>query len=187
MKIADGQEYGLYNLLEHVYMDNTRELQNDFGPHVHEGAVRRRNAARHSFMSRESGSRRPETALIAHLSSHSDAVTGIAVSPDHMFFVSASDDKTLKVWDTARLERNVTSKPRQTYSQHHAKVKCVCILEGLHCFASAADDGSLHVFRIHATQSGSLPKYHKLQLIREHRLDQPGEYVTSMTHFMTGA
>ncbi|KAI0729483.1 hypothetical protein C8Q72DRAFT_307334 [Fomitopsis betulina] len=183
----NGQEYGLYNLLEHVYMDNTRELQNDFGPHVHEGAVRRRNAARHSFMSRESGSRRPETALIAHLSSHSDAVTGIAVSPDHMFFVSASDDKTLKVWDTARLERNVTSKPRQTYSQHHAKVKCVCILEGLHCFASAADDGSLHVVRIHATQSGSLPKYHKLQLIREHRLDQPGEYVTSMTHFMTDA
>ncbi|TFY67174.1 hypothetical protein EVJ58_g1791 [Rhodofomes roseus] len=181
----DGQEFGLNNLLEQIYMDNTRELQNDFGPHVHEGAVRRRNAARHSFMSREGGSRRPETTLIAHMSSHNDVITGIAVSPDHMFFVSASDDKTLKVWDTARLERNVTSKPRQTYSQHHAKVKCVCVLESLHCFASAADDGSLHVVRIHVTQSGSLPKYHKLQLIREHRLDQPGEYITCMAHFMT--
>ncbi|KZT63489.1 WD40 repeat-like protein [Daedalea quercina L-15889] len=181
----DGQEYGLNNLLEQIYMDNTRELQNDFGPHVHEGAVRRRNAARHSFMSRDGSSRRPETTLIAHLSSHIDAVTGIAVSPDHMFFVSASDDKTLKVWDTARLERNVTSKPRQTYGQHHAKVKCVCALEGLHCFASAADDGSLHVVRVHVTHSGSLPKYHKLQLIREHRLEQLGEYITCMAHFMT--
>ncbi|KAH9916914.1 uncharacterized protein B0H18DRAFT_1036508 [Fomitopsis serialis] len=181
----DGQEYGLSNLLEHIYMDNTRELQNDFGPHVHEGAVRRRNAARHSFMSREGAPRRPETTLVAHLSSHNDAVTGIAVSPDHMFFVSASDDKTLKIWDTARLERNVTSKPRQTYAQHHAKVKCICILEGLHCFASAADDGSLHIVRVHVTQSGSLPKYHKLQLIREHRLDQPGDHITCMAHFMT--
>ena len=103
-----------------------------------------------------------------------------------MFFVTSSDDKTVKVWDTARLERNVTSKPRHTYSQHHAKVKCVCILEGVHCFASAADDGSLHVVRVHTTQSGALPKYNKLQVIREHRMDNVGEYITCMTHFNTG-
>ncbi|KAJ7756948.1 hypothetical protein B0H16DRAFT_1721421 [Mycena metata] len=82
-----------------------------------------------------------------------------------MFFISASDDKTVKVWDTARLERNVTSKPRHTYGQHHARVKCVCMLESVHCFASAADDGSLHVVRVHITQGGALPKYNKLQVI----------------------
>ena len=65
------------------------------------------------------------------------------MSPDHIFLVSSSDDKTVKVWDTARLERNVTSKPRLSYTQHHGKVKAVCMLEGVHCFASAADDGSL--------------------------------------------
>ncbi|KAL7284649.1 hypothetical protein ACG7TL_001946 [Trametes sanguinea] len=184
----DGQEAGISNLLEHLYLDNNRDLQNDFGPRVHEGPVRRRNAARHtSFMTRDGASRRLEASLIAHYNSHSDAVTGLAVSPDHMFFVSSSDDKTVKVWDTARLERNVTSKPRHTYNQHHARVKCICMLEGVHCFASAAEDGSLHVVRVHVSQSGQLPKYSKLQVVREHRVDSPGDYITSMIHFMTDA
>ncbi|OBZ66825.1 putative serine/threonine-protein kinase VPS15 [Grifola frondosa] len=163
----DGQEPGISHLLEHLYLDNNRELLSDFGPNVHEGPVRRRNAARHSFIARDGTARRLEASLIAHLGSHTDAVTGLAVSPDHMFFVSASDDKTVKVWDTARLERNVTNKPRQTYGQHHARVKCVCMLEGVHCFASAADDGSLHV------------------TIREYRVEHPGEYITSMAHYTT--
>ncbi|KAI0822421.1 hypothetical protein BC628DRAFT_1429686 [Trametes gibbosa] len=182
----DGQEAGISNLLEHLYLDDNRDLQSDFGPNVHEGPIRRRNAARHaSFMARDGASRRLEASLISHYNSHSDAVTGLAVSPDHMFFVSASDDKTVKVWDTARLERNVTSKPRHTYNQHHARVKSICMLEGVHCFASAAEDGSLHVVRVHVSQSGQLPKYSKLQVIREHRVETPGEYITSMVHYAT--
>jgi phosphoinositide-3-kinase regulatory subunit 4 len=173
-------------LLENLYLDNNRELQHDFGPKVHEGPVRRRGAARHSFSSRDGATRRTEATLVAHLTSHSDSITGLAVSPDHMFFVSASDDKTLKIWDTARLERNVTTKPRHTYGQHHARVKCVCMLESVHCFASAADDGSLHVVRVHIAQNGALPKYNKLQVVREHHVDHVGEYITCMAHYNTG-
>ncbi|KAG7095893.1 hypothetical protein E1B28_006581 [Marasmius oreades] len=183
----DGQDPAISNLLENLYLDNNRELQNDFGPKIHEGPVRRRNPVRHSFVSRDGNAKKMETTLIAHLSSHSDVVNGLAVSPDHMFFVSASDDKTVKVWDTGRLERNVTSKPRHTYGQHHAKVKAVCMLESAHCFASAADDGSLHIVRVHVTQGGTLPKYNKLQVIREHRVENVGEYVTSMVHYNTDA
>jgi phosphoinositide-3-kinase, regulatory subunit 4 len=183
----DGREPGISNLLEHMYLDNNRELQDDFGPKVHIGPVRRRNAVRHSFVPREGHTKRAESMLVAHLNSHSDAVTSLAVSPDHLFFVSASDDKTVKVWDTARLERNVTAKPRHTYGQHHARVKCICMLEGLHCFASAADDGSLHIVRVHVSQSGALPKYSKLQVVREHRMEQSGEFIACMTHFQTGA
>lgn len=184
--LSDGQEPGISHLLEHLYLDDNRDLQNDFGPRVHEGPVRRRNAARHSFMARDGTSRRLEALLISHFNSHSDAVTGVAVSPDHIFFVSSSDDQTVKVWDTARLERNVTSKPRHTYNQHHARVKSVCMLDGVHCFASAAEDGSLHVVRVHVSQSGTLPKYSKLQVVREHRMEMAGEYITSMVHFATG-
>ncbi|KAF8958945.1 hypothetical protein BDZ97DRAFT_1839964 [Flammula alnicola] len=181
----DGQEPGISNLLENLYLDNNRELQHDFGPRVHEGPLRRRNVIRPSFSTRDAATKRIEANLIANMTSHSEAITGFAVSPDHMFFVSSSDDKTVKVWDTARLERNVTSKPRHTYGQHHARVKCVCILDGVHCFASAADDGSLHVVRVHITQGGALPKYNKLQVIREHRVDNVGEYITCMTHYNT--
>ncbi|KAF9023922.1 ARM repeat-containing protein [Hymenopellis radicata] len=182
----DGQEPAISNLLENLYLDNNRELQNDFGPRVHEGPVRRRNPVRQSFTSRDGTSKKMDSVLISHLTSHSDTITGLAVSPDHMFFVSSSDDKTVKIWDTARLERNVTSKPRHTYGQHHAKVKCVCILEGVHCFASAADDGSLHIVRVHTSQSGSLPKYGKVQVVREHRVANVGEYITCMFHYNSG-
>jgi len=130
--------------------------------------------------------RRPEAALIANLSSHSGPVNAIVVAPDHSFFVTCSDDKTVKVWDTARLERNVTSKPRQTYSQHHARVTSVCMLEATHCFASAGEDGSLHVVRVHVSLAGSLPKYSKLEVVREHRVDLVGEYITCLSHYNTG-
>lgn len=184
--MLDGQEPGINNLLEKLYLDNNRESQNDFGPKIREGPVRRRNPVRHSFTSRDETNRRLDAVLIAHLTSHSDCITGLAVSPDHMFFLSASDDKTVKIWDTARLERNVTSKPRHTYSQHHARVKCICMLEASHCFASAAEDGSLHVVRVHTNQTTALPKYTKLQVVKEHRLDTPGEYITAMMHYNTG-
>ena len=179
-------EPGVIHLLEHMYLDGSKDLQGDFGPKVHEGPIRRRTTGRLSFMPRDGTHKRPEANLVAHLNPHTDAITGLAVSPDHMFFVSASDDKTVKVWDTARLERNVTSKPRHSYSQHHAKVKCVCMLEGVHCFASAAEDGSVHVVKVNVSQTGTLPKYGKLQAVREHRLEHVGEYVTCMMHFNSG-
>ena len=120
------------------------------------------------------------------LTGHEYLVRALSFDPRSGRLVSGSYDKTVKVWDTARLERNVTSKPRHTYSQHHARVKCVCMLEGVHCFASAAEDGSLHIVRVHVVQGGTLPKYSKLQVVREHRMDIPGEYVTSMVHYSTG-
>lgn len=158
----------------------------DFGPKVHETPIRRRNAPRLSAFSLQGSSRRPEAFLVANLSSHTGAINGIAVAPDHAFFVTCSDDKTVKVWDTARLERNITSKPRQTYAQHHARVTAVCMLEGYHCFASTGDDGSLHVVRVHMSSSGSMPKYGKLQIVREHRVEQPRDYITCLTHYNTG-
>jgi phosphoinositide-3-kinase regulatory subunit 4 len=169
-----------------MYLDGNRDLQSDFGPAVHEGPIRRRTATRQSLVSRDGTVRRPEATLISHLNSHSDAITCLAVSPDHMFFMSGSDDGTVKVWDTARLERNVTAKPRHTYGQHHARVKALCMLEGTHCFASAAEDGSLHVVRVHVTTGSALPKYGKLQVVREHRVGHSGEWITCMTHFNTG-
>ena len=60
------------------------------------------------------------------------------------------------------------------------------MVEASHCFVSAAEDGSVHVVRVHVSVSGSLPKYGKLQIVREHRLDHPGEFVTSMQHYNTG-
>ncbi|KIJ34216.1 hypothetical protein M422DRAFT_782951 [Sphaerobolus stellatus SS14] len=176
---------GIHDLLEQLYHENSREAMHDFGPKVHEGAIRRRNAPRQSVFSMHNTSRCAEASLIANLTSHTGPINGVAVAPDHMFFLTCSDDKTVKVWDTARPERNVTSKPRQTYTQHHAQVTAVCMPEGFHCFASAGDDGSLHIVRVHITQGSSMPKYSKLQIVREHRVEQTDEYITALTHYNT--
>ncbi|KAF8336386.1 uncharacterized protein EI90DRAFT_3144677 [Cantharellus anzutake] len=183
----EGHEPAITNMLEHVYQDNFREGANDFGPKVASGPIRRRQPIRSSYQSRDGtgAHRKPDVTLIANLSAHNNAVNGIAVSPDHLFFVSCSDDRTVKIWDTSRLERNVTSKPRHTYTQYHARMTCVCMVEASHCFVSAADDGSIHVVRVHVSSSGSLPRYGKLQIVREHRLEQSGEFVTAMQHFNT--
>ena len=178
---------GVYHLLEHMNLESGKEGTQDFGPRVSETPVRRRANVRTPLQSRESGSGKGDVLLVANLTAHAGPINGLIVSPDHLFFVSCSDDKTVKIWDTARLERNVTSKPRHTYSQHHARVTALCIIERTHCFASAADDGSLHVVRVHVSQSGSLPKYNKISIIREHRIDHPGEYITCLAHYNSGA
>lgn len=184
----EGQEPAIANVLEHIYQDNFRDGLHDFGPRITNGLPRRRQPLRSSMVTRDSsaGNRRLEANVIASLTTHGGCINGIVVSPDHVFFVSCSDDKTVKVWDTARLERNVTSKPRHSYTQHHSRVTCVCMIEESHCFASAAEDGSLHVVRVHVAVAGSLPKYGKLQTVREHRVDHPGEFITSMHHFNSG-
>ncbi|KAG8906368.1 Serine/threonine-protein kinase [Tulasnella sp. 403] len=180
----EGQEPGISNLLDAIYQDNFRDPTTDFGPRVHQGPVRKRAIGRTSYIRDPSG-RRSDVTLVAHLSSHTGQINGIAVAPDHSFFVTCSDDKTVKVWDAARLERSVTSKARHTYTQHHAPVTCVCMLEASHCFASAANDGSLRVVRVQLSTSSSLPKYKQLQDVREHRVDRAGEYITCMTHYNT--
>ncbi|EJD52092.1 ARM repeat-containing protein [Auricularia subglabra TFB-10046 SS5] len=173
----------LNHMLEHVYSSQTQEAMQDFGPRIPDGPPRRRNVMRHSFPPREPSGRRSEAMLITHLTAHTGPINAIVVSPDHLFFVSCSDDKSVKIWDTSRLERNVTSKPRTTYFQHNARVTCICIIENTHCFASADADGSLHIVRVHLTQGSSNPKYSKLTIAREYHLDSPGEFVTALTHY----
>lgn len=172
--------------LDHLYTDTSRDLQNDFGPSVPNGPSRRRTGTRNTLVGRDGTLRRPEALLVAHLASHSDTITGLAVSPDHTYFVSASSDGTVKIWDSARLERNVSAKPRHTYNQHHAPITALCTIDGSHCFASAARDGSLHVVRVHVTLGAALPKYGKVQVVREHRVGHAGEYISCMSHYNTG-
>ncbi|KAG2092280.1 uncharacterized protein F5147DRAFT_531006, partial [Suillus discolor] len=55
------------------------------------------NTARQSFVTHDSNNWRMDTTLIAYLQSHSACITGLAVSPDRAFFVSCSDDMSVKV------------------------------------------------------------------------------------------
>lgn len=59
---------------------------------------------------------RPRGVLAIHLVEHKKAVNRIAVAGNGAFFVTVSDDETAKVWDSRRLERDVSFKSRLTFA-----------------------------------------------------------------------
>ncbi|WFD23392.1 non-specific serine/threonine protein kinase [Malassezia equina] len=80
-----------------------------------------------------------------------------------------SDDGTVKVWDTARLEKNVTTHSRLTYTSHAAPITDVLVLHGTHCIVSTAKDGSIHAWGIALHTNVSLPQYSRPHVLgRKH-------------------
>lgn len=102
---------------------------------------------------------RPEGKLVACFTEHADAITALQPASDQRFFVSGAEDGWVKVWDTARLERNVTSRSRVSYGGHGAPITALVVLEGTYTVVSAARDGSIHAYAINVTKTSSLPQY----------------------------
>lgn len=183
----EGQDPYIRAHLEMVYLTTFQDRHPGWGPTVGNN-LRRRVGAKSSISARMTGTssnRRPEGNLIAYFTEHTAPITSIVVSPDHSFFLSGSEDGTVKVWDTARLEKNVTSRSRGTYSAQHGKVTSLVMLDGSHCAAVAATDGSVHVIRVDTAASSSsaassLPRYGKIRLVSNFQLSNPDEYVVQM-------
>ena len=123
---------------------------------------------------------RPEGKLVAYFNEHEGPITAIAVSADHVFFVTGSEDTTLRVWDSARLEKNVTARSRAVYTGHNSGITgCLC-LSSPRCFASTAKDGSVHVWRVDLSANSSLPRYSRPKIISNFQFSKLTEHATSM-------
>lgn len=88
----------------------------------------------------------PNNALIRTLKGHQDSVKGCAISPvsyDRLaeeWIVSASNDRTLKVWEAH------TGKNQSTLNGHNGPVIDCAISSGGDFFISASEDGTLKVW-----------------------------------------
>ncbi|PRQ56059.1 putative transferase, protein kinase CMGC-Pl-Tthe family [Rosa chinensis] len=91
---------------------------------------------------------RPRGVLVAHLQEHRSAVNDIAVSTDHSFFVSASDDSTVKVWDSRKLEKDISFRSRLTYHMEGSRALCSVMLRGCAQVVVGACDGMIHMFSV---------------------------------------
>ncbi|XP_058067643.1 serine/threonine-protein kinase VPS15 isoform X2 [Magnolia sinica] len=91
---------------------------------------------------------RPCGVLVAHLQEHRSAVNDIAISNDHSFFVSASDDSTVKVWDTRKLEKDISFRSRLTYPLEGSRALCSTMLRGCTQVIVGASDGTMHMFSV---------------------------------------
>lgn len=126
---------------------------------------------------------RPRGVLIAHLQEHQRAVNEVAVSQDNSFFVSASDDGTVKIWDCRRLESNISFRSRLTYSLHGGRATCVSMVGAGPQVAVASSNGTLHVFCVDyvARAGGSIERYSGLAEVR--KLETQEGAVLSLQNF----
>src|SRR5271156_3526778 len=130
---------------------------------------------------------RPEGTMIAHFTEHQARINRVVVSPDHNFFITCSDDGTVKVWDSLRLEKKVVNRARLTYRHEGTgvKVKAICFIDNTHCFASASDDGNIRIVKVHYARGTLMPVYGKLEEVGGTSLEQ-GEYAMWMESFRQG-
>ena len=72
------------------------------------------------------GGWKPHGLLIAHLHEHRGAVNRVRVSADQSYFATCSNDGTVKLWDSARLEgKSITNRARYTYNKQGGQIKTV--------------------------------------------------------------
>lgn len=187
-----GNDPVVLRLLDSVFAENYPTDLFDLGPYVKEVDTRRpiKRASGHD----PNRIWRPEGNLVVMFGEHSGPVNRVVVAPDHSFFVTASDDGTVKVWDSTRLERNLTPRSRQTHRHGvaGAKVKSLTFVENTYTFVSAATDGSVHAVKVDYHSTNDSIRYGKLQLVRDYQLpavadDGSAEYAVWMEHFRLDA
>lgn len=181
----DGNDPTVLKLLDTLASENYALEMVEFGPLV--TPVNRRHQLRQADGQEQKKLWRPEGVVVATFGEHTGPINRVLASPDHAFFITASDDGTIKVWDTMRLERNLAHRSRQTHKHaENARVQCVTFIENTYTFASCATDGSLHVIKVDCAQTGDTTKYGKLKVLREYQLSE-GEYAVWLENIRVDA
>ncbi|KAI1103096.1 ARM repeat-containing protein [Jackrogersella minutella] len=176
----EGNDPSILKMLDDMYVDNYPHDVALFGPLVQ--PVMRRKASKGAGQGGDEAWK-PNGSLVATFSEHTGAIIRVLPSPDHMFFITGSDDGCVKVWDSSRLERNVTHRSRQTYRHAAgAKVTSLCFVENTHTFISCATDGSVHAVKVDTAITSGATKYIRLRLVREYQLPVD-EYAVWSEHF----
>ncbi|PHH64615.1 hypothetical protein CDD81_4226 [Ophiocordyceps australis] len=176
----EGRDPHIQKMLDRMYTDNFPRDVVEFGPMVQpvgsSGKVRVVDGS-------VGGEWRPLGHLVATFAEHKGAINRVVASPDDVFFITAGSDGAVKVWDTARLERNITQRSRQTHRHGAgARVLSVCFVENSHCFISCGSDGSIQAVKVDTWHSSGVVKYGKLRVVRDYELPK-GEHGVWCEHF----
>jgi phosphoinositide-3-kinase regulatory subunit 4 len=167
-----GNDPAILKLLDSMLLERFPTDEIEFGPRIQPPVRRQPIRYKDAHQSAPGIPWRPEGTLVASFGEHTAAVTRILVSPDQGFFISGSDDGTVKIWDTSRLERNITRRSRQTYRLgEDVKVTSLVFVEQTYSFVATGSDGSVHVVRVDYLQSqDGNAKFGRPRLLREYQL-----------------
>ena len=95
---------------------------------------------------------------MAHLLEHRGTVTSIAVDKDEVFFATGSEDGSCKIWDSRRIEKDVSFQSRLTYASQGGKITSIASTSDSH-IVSGSDNGTVHAWRVEYTtkEAGKTP------------------------------
>jgi phosphoinositide-3-kinase regulatory subunit 4 len=179
-----GNDPTVLKLLDSMLLERFPSGEIEFGPRIQPPARKQPIRYKDANHSPAGVPWRPEGTLVASFGEHTAAVNRILVSPDQGFFISGSDDGSVKVWDTSRLERNITRRSRQTYRLgDDVKVTSLVFVEQTYSFVATGSDGSVHVVRIDYYQGNNgSAKFGRPRLLREYQLPK-GDHAVWSEHF----
>jgi phosphoinositide-3-kinase regulatory subunit 4 len=179
-----GNDPAILKLLDSMLLERFPTDEIEFGPRIQSPTQRQPIKHKDAHRLPTGTPWRPECTLIASFGEHTAAVTRILVSPDQGFFISGSDDGCVKVWDTSRLERNITRRSRQTYRLgEDVKVTSLVFIEQTYSFVATGSDGSVHVVRIDYLQNqDGNAKFGRPRLLREYQLSK-GDFAVWSEHY----
>ncbi|KAF1839378.1 ARM repeat-containing protein [Decorospora gaudefroyi] len=176
-----GNDPAILKLLDSMLLERFPTDEIEFGPRIQPPTRKLPIKYKDAHQSSTGIPWRPEGTLVASFGEHTAAVTRILVSPDQVFFISGSDDGTVKIWDTSRLERNITRRSRQTYRLgEDVKVTSLVFVEQTYSFVATGNDGSVHVVRVDYIKSKDAnAKFGRPRLLREYQLPKGDRAVWS--------
>jgi phosphoinositide-3-kinase regulatory subunit 4 len=183
-----GGDPTVLKLLDSVYTGANPGSDREFGPKV-STRPRARVTTKDAPNQQSQGYWKPEGQLTAVLEEHEAQVNCIAVSPDQVFFLTGSDDGSVRVWDTSRFERNMAYRSRQAHRHASgAQITSLCFVESTHSFISTASDGTVDIVKVEVTEANGSLRYGKLQVLRSWMIPtKPGqkEYAIGVEHGKT--
>ncbi|KAG6007620.1 hypothetical protein E4U21_005701 [Claviceps maximensis] len=180
----EGTDPNIQRMLDQMYIDNFPRDVLEFGPMVPSiSRSRERTVVGGAQPGDDDDYWRPDGYLVATFGEHKGPINRIVASPDHLFFITGGHDGCVRVWDTARLERNITHRSRQTHKHAEgARVVALCFVENTHCFVSCASDGRVQVVKVDTASATGVIRYGKLRIVRDYQLPD-GEFAVWCEHF----
>lgn len=119
--------------------------------------------------------------LLAEFKEHKLAINALAISPDHSFFVSVSDDETIRIWDTARIGKNPANCSRMVKSDQGGMIKVVTFCSNSHSIATSSTNGTICLTRINISNKDGEVKYNGFETFRTIQLDK-NTYAMNLIH-----
>lgn len=116
--------------------------------------------------------------LVAQINANSnanviEAFTKVAVCPTSEFFVTGSEHGNLKIWDTSKLDKNVTGKNASATVNLSLSITDIVFMPHRFVFAVSTMDSYVRIFRVHVTRGKNkkISKFSKIALIRSCKVE----------------